>query len=86
MIKYDIAGNWVTSELMRSIENRNCEIVPQYKFTKNKIDDMFQTKYLSGIKDDPSYESYFKREIVRDFKENFWPISEVPVSSRNIII
>ena len=82
MIKYDIAGNWVTSELMRSIESKNCEIVPNYKFSKQKIDDMFHTEYLTGIKDDPTYENYFKREIVRDFKENFLTINEEPVNLR----
>jgi len=67
---------------MKTIESKNCEIVPNYKFSKQKIDDMFHTEYLSGIKDDPSYENFFKREIVRDFKENFLSINEEAVTSR----
>jgi len=82
LIKYDLAGNWVTSELMRSIESKGHDIVPNYKFKKHKIDDMFQTEYLTGIKDDPSYELYSKREIVRDFKENCLTVSEESISSR----
>lgn len=72
----------MTSELMKTIESKNCEIVPNYKFSKRKIDDMFQTTYLQGIKDDPSYESFFKREIVRDVKENFLSVNEEPISSK----
>ena len=65
---------------MNSIESKGCEIVPHYKFSKQKIEDMYQTTYLKGIKDDISYENHYKREIVRDFKENFLSINEEAVS------
>lgn len=63
---------------MKSIESKGHSIVPHYKFIKNKIEDQFVTEYLKGIKDDSSYESFWKRETVRDFKENFLSVNEEP--------
>jgi len=80
LIKYDIAGNWLTNELMKSIEAKGNQIVPHYKYTKNKVDDHFVTEYFRDIKDDPSYENFWKREIVRDIKENCLSVNEEPVS------
>lgn len=65
---------------MRSIENKGIEIIPHYKFTKNKVDDHFVTEYLQNIKDDPSYENFWKKEIVRDVKENCLNVSEEPIT------
>ena len=78
MIKYDVAGNWLTNELLKSIEAKGNHVVPHYKFIKNKLEDQFMTEYLSGVKDDPTYENYWKREIVRDIKENALSVNEEP--------
>lgn len=61
------------------LENKGIDVVPQYKFTKNKIDDNFVTEYKPNIKDDPSYESYWKQEIIRDMKENILSFGEEAV-------
>ena len=80
MVKFDVAGNWVTSELMKSIEAKGNNIVPHYKFIKHKVDEGFGTEYLKGINADPSFENFWKREIVRDVKENCLSVSEEPIS------
>lgn len=81
MIKFDLAGNYITNELLKYVENtKNVPVIPHYKFEKNKVEDQFYTEYLPNIKDDPSYEQYWKREIVRDMKENTLQISEEPLN------
>ena len=69
MLKCDLAGDWVTSELLKSVESKNT-LIPHYKFKKNFVADSFVTEYLEGIKDDPTYESFWKKEIIRDMKES----------------
>lgn len=77
MLKFDLAGNYITNELLKMIEqNLGIPVVPNYKFIKNKVDDNFVTEYLSNIRDDPSYENYWKREIVRDLKETCLTVNE----------
>lgn len=82
LIKHEIAGKWVTNELQKSIENKGIEIVPSYKFKKTKVDDMFQTEYLKGIKDDPSFENFHKKEIIRDVKETYLQLADDLVTNR----
>jgi actin-like protein 6A len=80
LIKFDVAGNWVTKELLKHTENNlGLNVVPHYKFTKNKVEDQFVTEYLKDIKDDPSYEHFWKKEIIRDMKESCLSVSEDPL-------
>lgn len=80
IIKFDAAGNWVTNELLKYTEsNLDVNIVPHYKFTKNKVEDQYVTEYLKDIRDDPSYETFWKREIIRDMKENSLVVCEDPL-------
>jgi actin-like protein 6A len=77
LLKSDIAGNYVTSELLKVIEAKNVPITPHYRFNKNKVEDQFFTDYLMDTgKDDPTYENYWRREIVRDAKESALAVGE----------
>jgi actin-related protein len=84
LIKSDIAGGVITNELMRIIENvKGCPVIPHYKFVKNKIEEQFVSEYLSNVRDDPTYEQFWKREIVRDAKETCLAVSEDQMSHGN---
>lgn len=79
LLKVDIAGNYITNELLKIVEhNKNTPVVPHYKFNKVKVDEQFMTEYYNPttIKDDPSYEAFWKREIVRDAKESCLSVNE----------
>jgi actin-like protein 6A len=39
---------------------------------------------LNGIRDDPSYENYWKREVIKDMKETTLTVSEDPEPKRDI--
>ena len=81
ILKFDIAGNWVTNELLKHVESgMNMNVVPHYKFNKTSSQDQFITEYLSNVKDDPSYEQYWKREIMRDMKETSLVVNEDPMT------
>jgi actin-like protein 6A len=69
LLKSDIAGDWVTNELMKMVESKN-KLVPHYKFKKNFVDEHLVTEYLENLKDDVSYENFWKKEIIRDMKES----------------
>ena len=69
----------MTNELLKTVENKGVNITPHYKFSKNRADDQFITEYFNNIKDDPSYESYWKHEIIRDMKETTLSVSEDPL-------
>jgi actin-related protein len=86
LLKYDIAGNYVTNELGKFIEiGQGVQVTPHYKFSKNKIEDQFITEYFSNVRDEPSYENYWKKEIIRDMKESTLEISEEPITNFNSI-
>lgn len=77
MIRNDIAGNWVTNELLKNVEQiHGTTVFPNYKFTKNSVGDQFVTEYLHDLREDPSYEQYWKKEIARDMKESSLSLSE----------
>lgn len=79
LIKYDIGGSYINNELLKIIESKT-QIHPHYKFTKNKIDDVYTSEYFDNIRDDPSYESFWKKEIIKDLKENCLAVSEEPLN------
>jgi len=84
MLKFDIAGNWVTSELQKLVEGTmGVNVIPHYKFNKSSRGDQFVAEYLSNIRDDPSYEQFWKREILRDMKETCLSVGEDLSSSLN---
>ena len=79
MLKTDVAGSNVTNELLKIVENKGVSIIPHYKFNKNKIEDQFITEYITdNIKDDSTYENYWKKEIVKEMKEASLVVSEEP--------
>lgn len=83
LVKFDVAGSWVTNELLRHVEgNLGVSVVPHYKFVKNNIqENQFVTEYVQNIRDDPSYETFWKKEIMRDMKENTLTVNEDPANS-----
>ncbi len=84
ILRTDIGGSFVTNELGKLIEGvKGVPIVPHYKFNKNKVEDQYVTEYFSNIRDDPTYEQFWKKEIVRDVKETALAISEDPISVNN---
>jgi actin-related protein len=80
LLKFEIAGNWVTNELLKNVENnKKIEVIPHYKFVKNPIqENQFVSEYLNNIRDDPTYEMFWKKEIIRDMKENSLSVNEDP--------
>ena len=46
---------------MKIVENKGINIVPHYKFSKNIIDSQVFVEYLKNVKDDPSYENFWKK-------------------------
>lgn len=87
LIRSEIAGNFLTNELLRIVEGvKGVGIVPHYKFTKNKIEEQFITEYTPNVRDDPSYEMFWKREIVRDAKETCLTVNDEPISSDNAVM
>ena len=78
-----MAGHYITNEVGKLIENKGIEIVPHYKFNKNKDDDNFVTEYKTNVKDDISYENYWNYEIVRDMKENLLTVGEEALKELN---
>lgn len=70
----------MTNELLKIVDKR-VPVVPHYKFKKITIEDqMYKTEYLENVKDDPSYESFWKKEIIRDLKENMISVAEDPIN------
>ena len=79
-MKFDIAGSYLTNELLKIIDKRE-PIIPHYKFKKINIDDQIvKSEYLENVKDDPSYELFWKKEIIRDLKENMISVAEDPIN------
>lgn len=76
IIKTDLAGNWVTNELMKKVENLGVNIIPHYKFNKNIVGEHIVTEYLNEVRDDPTYENFWKKEIIREMKESSLSIQE----------
>ena len=77
LIRSEVAGNFLNTQLLNIVENnKGIPVVPHYKFIKNKIEDNYISEYLSNVRDDPSYENYWKREIIKDLKETSLTISE----------
>ena len=82
MVKTDIAGNWVTSELLKSVEqNHGLTVYPHYKFTKTSVGDQYLTEYLQDLREDPTYEQFWKRETIREMKEASLAVSEDGIMS-----
>lgn len=76
LIKHDIGGNYVLNELTKSLDKKGVVITPFYKFNKNIIDNQILIDYLPNVVADPSYESFCKRETIRDMKETSLAVLE----------
>lgn len=49
------------NELAKAVEKKGISITPFYKFNKNIIDNQMYVDYMQNVKDDPSYENFWKR-------------------------
>ena len=81
LLKSDLAGDWVTNQLMKVVDQKR-NVVPHYKFKKNFVADSFVTEYLDNIKDDVSYENFWKKEIIRDMKESVLSVYDSEVNNQ----
>lgn len=79
-MKFEIAGNYITNEIIKIVESKGNRVIPHYKFTKEKIEDHFVTNYTKEpLNEDPTYENFWRREICRDLKESVISVNEEPL-------
>ena len=72
LIKSNIAGDWVSEQVEKNLEKKGININPFYKFKVKKEGDKFKPEYIKDdITFDKSYETFWKKEIIRDIKETF---------------
>jgi actin-like protein 6A len=72
LIKNNIAGDYITQLLEKKLNSKNIVINPFYAFKREKDGDQFKTTFINNEElklYDKSYETFWKREIVRDIKE-----------------
>jgi len=72
LIKNNIAGDYITQLLEKKLNSKNIVINPFYAFKREKTGDQFKTTFINNEElklYDKSYETFWKREIVRDIKE-----------------
>ena len=72
LIKNNIAGDYITQLLEKKLNSKNIVINPFYAFKREKNGDQFKTTFINSDElklYDKSYETFWKREIVRDIKE-----------------
>lgn len=72
LIKNNIAGDYITQLLEKKLNSKNIVINPFYAFKREKNGDQFKTTFINNEElklYDKSYETFWKREIVRDIKE-----------------
>ena len=72
LIKNNIAGDYITQLLEKKLNSKNIIINPFYTFKREKDGDKYKTTFISEETRnlyDKSYETFWKREIIRDLKE-----------------
>ena len=80
LIKSNIAGDWVTEQVEKNLEKKGININPFYKFKVKKEGDKFKPEYIKDdITFDKSYETFWKKEIIRDIKETCLITNDEPL-------
>ena len=80
MIKSNIAGDWVSEQVEKNLEKKGININPFYKFKVKKEGDKFKPEYIKDdITFDKSYETFWKKEIIRDIKETCLITNDEPL-------
>ena len=78
LIKNNIAGNYITQLVEKVLESKNIKINPFYSFKLKKDGDKFQANYIK-TEYEKTYETFWKREIVRDIKETCLIANDEPL-------
>ena len=80
LIKSNIAGDWVSEQVEKNLEKKGININPFYKFKVKKEGDKFKPEYIKDdITFDKSYETFWKKEIIRDIKETCLITNDEPL-------
>ena len=80
LIKENIAGDWITTQVEKNLEKKGININPFYKFKVKKDGDKFKTEFIKEEQPfDKSYENYWKKEIIRDLKESCLVTNDEPL-------
>ena len=80
LIKKNIAGDWITTQVEKNLEKKGININPFYKFKLKKDGDKFKTEFIKEEQPfDKSYENYWKKEIIRDLKESCLITNDEPL-------
>ena len=80
LIKSNIAGDWISEQVEKNLEKKGININPFFKFKVKKEGDKFKTEFIrDDITFDKSYETYWKKEIIRDIKETCLITNDEPL-------
>ena len=80
LIKSNVAGDWVSEQVEKNLEKKGININPFYKFKVKKEGDKFKPEYIKDeISFDKSYETFWKKEIIRDIKETCLITNDEPL-------
>ena len=80
LIKSNIAGDWISEQVEKNLEKKGININPFYKFKVKKEGDKFKPEYIKDdITFDKSYETFWKKEIIRDIKETCLITNDEPL-------
>ena len=80
LIKSNIAGDWVSEQVEKNLEKKGINVNPFYKFKVKKEGDKFKPEYIKDdITFDKSYETFWKKEIIRDIKETCLITNDEPL-------
>ena len=80
LIKSNIAGDWVSEQVEKNLEKKGININPFFKFKVKKDGDKFKPEYIKDdITFDKSYETFWKKEIIRDIKETCLITNDEPL-------
>ena len=80
LIKSNIAGDWISEQVEKNLEKKGININPFFKFKVKKEGDKFKTEFIrDDITFDKSYETFWKKEIIRDIKETCLITNDEPL-------
>jgi actin-like protein 6A len=80
LVKYNIAGDWITNQVEKNLEKKGININPFYKFRVKKDGDKFKTEFIKDEANfDKSYENFWKKEIIRNIKETCLVTNDEPL-------
>ena len=80
LIKSNIAGDWISEQVEKNLEKKGININPFFKFKVKKEGDKFKTEFIrDDITFEKSYETFWKKEIIRDIKETCLITNDEPL-------